>query len=337
MNLLRNRGLAAAMLGLLLATAPALAQAPSAPPAVVSPDQFATAWQQTSAEYKALCLQTYRSAYYSMEDLVRAGAFEYDGTRLVARSLVRNASGKLTWEQRPVAVVLDLDETVIDNSGYQAWLIQQNQKFSPESWSAWMRFQGQTPAAQRAVPGSAEFIKEIDDLGITAVYVTNRDESGRADTVKLLEAYGVPMEGIQERLMLQGDRKVDEETAKKLAAAFGAAPGSAQAQRLLANASDKEVRRVELQTKYHVVGWFGDNLYDFPVYVGSGNTTGAQMLDARDQSVVHNLRHWGSDWFVLPNPMYGSWNSSKTIPKGGMVDAMDDYGFQEFFKALAPK
>ena len=222
---------------------------PAPPPNPQRALLYANLWVQTSAEYRALCLQIYRNA----EAVVLARA---DGP----------ASGK------PAAVVLDLDETVIDNSGFQTWLYRNQTTYSSAAWTAWTNWQAKDGRA-RGVPGAAGFLRAMERAGVAAVYISNRRESERAATVAVLELLGIEDGDPGERLLLR------------------------------ANGSGKEPRREQARARWNVIAYFGDNLADFAPELE------AQGANWRERSAAAEAagERWGVEWFVLPNPMYGDW------------------------------
>lgn len=125
----------------------------------------ATLFVQQSAEYRALCYQAYA--------LAKLRVAEYA------------ANGGST--ENPPAVVLDLDETVLDNSAYTAWQIEQNRAFDYETWAQWCDL-GEAPE----VPGAGDFLRYADELGITLYYVSNRDESALEATMRNMLALDMP-------------------------------------------------------------------------------------------------------------------------------------------------
>lgn len=287
---------------------------------------MSTAWQQLSAEYKALCLQTYDDATRELTAHVAGGSYERSGGRLHLRTLAPDGGGRYRVERKPLAVILDLDETVIDNSGFEVY--NQGREFSEKDWAKWVEFQAVTPAAQVAVPGSLEFLKAMEALGVTPIYVTNRDASARKHTGQLLEAYGVSVQGLDQRLLID-DRSTEKALAEKLLADLRLTAQSPEGQRIVNNGSRKERRRLEVQKTFHVIGYFGDNLYDFPVMVSRDLKEDRLRFQARDAQATDNRSHWGRDWFILPNPMYGDWT---TRPEEKMTDLMTDFGFGEWLR-----
>lgn len=204
---------------------------------------LACLFQQQAAEYKALCYQAFNSARMSMlEDL------------------------KDPSVESPRAIITDIDETVLDNSPYQAACILRNEDY-PLGWDEWC-----TLASANAVPGSLEFFKLAEGYGIDIFYVTNRKEHLREVTLKNLIALGYP----------------DADDAHLL---------------MRTETSDKEVRRQKISEKYHISILIGDNLGDF------ARDFYDVSLEQRNDACVKNNRVFGKQWIILPNPMYGDWES----------------------------
>lgn len=264
-------------------------------------------WMQHSAEYRALCMQAYRSATRNLDDLLAQ-----NGGQPVVRERVME-DGRPGWVERPMAVIMDLDETVIDNSGYQSYLYLSGTSFSPETWSAWLAFQAREPRARRSVPGAVEFIRHAESLGVKVYYISNRPSSGQEATATLLEQLGVQRPD-GDRLRL-GNKEADA----RAAAVWGEADLLTRAQ------GSKERRRIEVQVQNHVVEYFGDDLADFLPYVKEGDVEAGRFAE-----VEKNRQRWGTSWFILPNPMYGSWQEQLPKDPTGLVD---DFGFS---KILAP-
>lgn len=164
---------------------------------------WASIWQQRSAEYRALCFQAYNIAKWRLDEALK------------------NPGSK------PLAVVTDIDETLLDNSPYDAMRGANNQEFSPKTWKAWT-----AKAVADTVPGAPAFFKYAASKGVTVFYVTNRDEDERAVTIKNLQLYGLPITDDAHVLLRQ-----------KL--------------------SSKETRRQQILSTYNIVLLCGDNLPDF--------------------------------------------------------------------------
>ena len=200
-------------------------------------------WFQQSGEYQALAYQAFTTATYA-----------FDG----AQSL----TGK------PKAVVVDLDETMIDNSAYSAWQVKANKPFDDKTWSEW------TQAKQaKAIPGAVSFAQYIDSHGGIMFYVSNRDHKDYAATVANLQRLGFP--------------NVNEKTL-----------------RLNTNTSNKQARFDAIKADgYNIVLYVGDNLNDF------GALTYHKSNAERRNFVNSNHGKFGTQFIVLPNPLYGDWES----------------------------
>lgn len=122
----------------------------------------ATLFVQHSAEYEALCLQAYRLAEMQLRKVME------------------------TNPEKP-AVILDLDETVLDNSAYSAWQIINDQPYTPETWAKWTNL-----AVADEVPGSREFLILADSLGVKLFYISNRDSSALDKTIKNMREFSMP-------------------------------------------------------------------------------------------------------------------------------------------------
>jgi 5'-nucleotidase (lipoprotein e(P4) family) len=186
--------------------------------------------------------------------------FRLAAERVAVLAAKRN---KGTW-----AVVLDADETVLENSSYQIERHAGRQGFSKESWSAWVRRR-----QAGAVPGALSFMRRVHELGGVIAIVTNRAESECPDTKANLQALGAPYDV----LLCKPDSAPADKSARWQAIADGRATG----------------RSVE------IVAYLGDNITDFP----------GLTQQARQKSELE-LREFGATFFVLPNPIYGSWESN---------------------------
>lgn len=227
----------------------------------------ATLWVQSSAEYRAAALQTYAAARRALDaalaDPSWAGATE------------ENPSDP----PQPPAVILDLDETAIDNTAYETRAIRAGKTYDRESWQAWV-----SEGAAAAVPGTAEFLAYAKSRGVTPFYITNRDYPGEEPGTRTnLQRLGYPLDPNVETLLLRGS------------------PGF--------SGSDKGPRRAHVAKSYRVLLLLGDDLNDFASARDKSHAERQQILDTTKE-------WWGTRWFILPNPMYGSWENA-AIGSGG--------------------
>ncbi|NYE28785.1 acid phosphatase [Rhodanobacter sp. K2T2] len=222
----------------------------------------AVAWSQTAVEHDLIYLQTYRDAEARLLPAVHDA--EWDALSKTDRVGA--------FEHLPPAVILDIDETVLDNSPYQARVIKSGGEFNEADWAAWCR-----EARARALPGAVEFTRFAASHGVAVIYISNRAKDLDEVTLRNLRQAGFPVSGPDAFLGL--GTVVD---------------GCEQA------GSEKGCRRQLVSRRYRVLMQFGDQLGDFLDV--STNT-----VAARRQTVARYLPWIGTRWFVLPNPTYGSW------------------------------
>jgi len=222
----------------------------------------AVAWSQTAVEHDLIYLQTYRDAEARLLPAVHDA--EWDALSKTDRVGA--------FEHLPPAVILDIDETVLDNSPYQARVIKSGGEFNEADWAAWCR-----EARARALPGAVEFTRFAASHGVAVIYISNRAKDLDEVTLRNLRQAGFPVSGPDAFLGL--GTVVD---------------GCEQA------GSEKGCRRQLVSRRYRVLMQFGDQLGDFLDV--STNT-----VAARRQTVAPYLPWIGTRWFVLPNPTYGSW------------------------------
>lgn len=124
--------------------------------------ESAVIWQQTAAEYTALCIQAFNQAKSNVNHFAKNSA---------------GSSG---------IVVMDLDETVLDNSPYNGYLIKNNKNFEKATWAEWVK-----KASAKAVPGAVDFIRHAESQGITVYYISNRSVEHIEPTLQNLQNLGV--------------------------------------------------------------------------------------------------------------------------------------------------
>ncbi len=202
-----------------------------------------------SEEYAALVRQVYRVAAGVLPESVRR--------------LPRGAA----W-----AVVLDVDETALDNSVYELERATYGIPFNDPSWAAWV-----DRREAGAVPGAADFIRAVRAAGGRVAWISNRDEAGREATRANMEAHGIWAAG--DLLCLQ--RAADTAYTKaRRRAELSAGSGSC----------------AWAGVRPRVVAFVGDATGDFPAAdeaIAAGGPAGDEAF--------------GTRFFLLPNPMYGRW------------------------------
>ena len=172
----------------------------------------------------------------------------------------------------PPAVVLDIDETVLDNSLYQVWAMKTGNVFSLPTWNEFCNAK-----VSRAVPGAAEFTRYADSRGVKVFYISNRATEVKQATRENMEKFGFAMGGNVDTLMMQGE-KPD----------WG---------------SKKGTRRAVLVKDYRLLLEFGDNFGDFDDRYGSSEGDRLKFFE-------ENRERWGREWLVIANPTYGSFDAA---------------------------
>jgi 5'-nucleotidase (lipoprotein e(P4) family) len=195
-------------------------------------------WFRDSAEQQAIYLETYREASQA------------------ARSLSYGLATQ-SW-----GVILDIDETVLDNSEYMKRLALAGQQFDPHTWDAWVQERNAT-----ALPGAKVFMDSVlDQLHGQIILVTNRTQAQCDATEDNLLRASLRYSRILCDRVGSGDK----------------------------NGRFRSIVNGELGTvpPLNVLIWIGDNIRDFPEL---------------DQNSPGDLARFGTHFFALPNPMYGSW------------------------------
>jgi 5'-nucleotidase (lipoprotein e(P4) family) len=160
-------------------------------------------YQQRAAEYKALAFQAYNIAQLRLDQQLKLKP------------------------NKPLAIITDIDETVLDNSPYFVALAKRGEVYSDSSWVKW------TALVQcDTVPGASRFLKYAAGKGVTIFYITNRFEQERSPTLKNLNKWGLPQAESTHLFLMNSD-------------------------------DSKESRRLLIQQKYNIILLLGDSLGDF--------------------------------------------------------------------------
>jgi len=202
----------------------------------------ATLWVQQSAEFEACCFQ----------------AFNYAKIALDTRMNLANMD-------KPLAVVFDVDETLLDNSYYEANLIENGTSYTKETWKEWSDMECAT-----AMPGAIEFLNYAKSKGVEIIYVSNRRENEIDHSFANMEKVGFPAVPKENYFF-----RTDE--------------------------SSKNARRAMVSEKYNIILLVGDNLADFDgAFEDRTQNMGKNVVES-------NKDKFGSEYIILPNPMYGKW------------------------------
>ncbi len=211
-------------------------------------------WVQTSAEFRTLVSTTYRGAQASLERALADPAWTALPDQPAAPA------------PRPAAVIMDLDETVLDNSPAQGQFILDRTPYVADTWGAWVE-----TASAPALPGALEFIAFAEARGVAVFYVTNRDAGEEQRTIDNLIALGVTAS--DDNVLVVGEQGWT---------------------------SDKTARRAYVASTHRVLLLVGDDMNDF---VSTASLTPAE----RAALAREHADRWGTQWILLPNPQYGTW------------------------------
>ena len=161
-------------------------------------------WQQSAAEYRALCYQAFNIAETRLDEILNKKS--------------RNEN---------LAIITDLDETILDNSYIQAQIIKKGREVNRAEWLKWIN----NPVVP-TVPGAVDFLNYAGKKGVSVFYISNRDTSGLKITLALLQKLKLPNADVSHMLFLS-------------------------------NTLSKEPRRQTVMKDYNVVLLLSDNLNDF--------------------------------------------------------------------------
>ena len=205
-------------------------------------------WMRTSAEYRALAYQGYN----------------------VAMNAVKMAVTDPSHQRKPLAIVLDADETVVDNTKLMGEsIVNGNGRFDAPWWR-----QAVHQGKSQAMPGAVEFLNEVHKQGVEIFYVSNRYAPVNLDvTIQNFKELGFPSIDKDHVLLFEKD-------------------------------SDKQPRFDMIAKKYYVVVYMGDNAGGFPI------GTKGKTLAERNGIIDAHKEDFGTTFVVFPNPAYGSWVSA---------------------------
>ena len=215
-------------------------------------------YQQTAAERLAGSFQTFRSAKQALDNAL-------------ADSSWSALPGQDVKGKRP-AIIVDVDETVLDNTAYEARMILDGTKY-PEGWINWGK-----EAVATEVPGAKDFLNYAASKGVTIFYVTNRVIELKESTKKNLTKLDIPWDQDIDTVLMRGENNWD---------------------------SNKGPRRELIGEKYRVLLMVGDNLGDF-VDAKDNNLS----PEKRKEIVRAYSDYWGVKWFMIQNIAYGDWEGA---------------------------
>jgi predicted secreted acid phosphatase/endonuclease/exonuclease/phosphatase family metal-dependent hydrolase len=225
----------------------------------------AVKWLTTSKEYRFLTQDTYQQASSTLEQL---------------------SPQKDNW-----VVVMDVDETILDNSPYQVSLDKTGASYIPETWEDWVK-----QASAGLVPGTAAFIQTVIDKGGKLALITNREKRVESYTWQNLRALGLPItpnntcllgRAEADKRAIDGKATINDKDLRRQQVEMGNAP--------CYHPQTPSTSTQEWSQSQQILMHVGDNIEDFP----SMTQENADIADLMSQQP--------RTFILLPNPMYGSW------------------------------
>ncbi|OOF23748.1 5'-nucleotidase, lipoprotein e(P4) family [Salinivibrio sp. IB872] len=202
-------------------------------------------YQQQSAEVIAMQRQTFELATFRLEQQIQSHG-----------------------ENANLAIMTDLDETIIDNGALLVRDMQACHDFT--SWDTWKHWERE--GQPRLIPGAKAFLDFADQHDVAIYYVSDRYQENKSDTLATLKALALPQVA-DDHVLLLGPPKAE--------------------------------RRKIVENKHTLVMQLGDSLHDFSGEFGDADLKQQRAL------VNKHAKHFGQDWIVLPNAMYGDWSEAK--------------------------
>ena len=216
------------------------------------------AWMQNAFEYRLLTEQTYRLAMTQLKTGLKDKEWSADEIQL------KDAD----FSNKPPAIIVDVDETVLDNSAFNARNILLSKPFSYANWNAWCNEEKAS-----AIPGAVEFLKQAESLGVRIFFVTNRDDQIKTATINNLKKIG--LNASAENVLTRNERA--------------------------GRGDDKVSRRAMVANDHRIILLIGDSMSDLCSGMGTRNQ------QKRNATAAEKSNFLGSRWIMLPNPVYGSW------------------------------
>ena len=221
---------------------------------------LAVLFKRTSAEYKANTFQIYSSAKSNIDKA------------LSDKSWTALLNQKEDYQNLPPAIILDIDETVLDNSEHQVRSIKNGTSY-PIGWKEWV-----SEESAGALPGVKEYLSYADAKGIKIFYVTNRTHDLEEYTRNNIKSLELPLDNDIDVLLMKNEKGWT---------------------------SDKTSRRDLISKDYRVIQIFGDQLDDFMPLQDTATT-----INKRKMLIDNHANMWGEKWYMLINPMYGEWEEA---------------------------
>ncbi|TGX50458.1 acid phosphatase [Sphingomonas gei] len=227
-----------------------------------------------SGEAAALSLQAYQALwnYLKVEIGYRRDKTQVRSVVLAPGSTLDNPRFE-PCGKRPMAVVLDIDETALLNLGYERDEASRGGSYDAARWARWEQSGADQVAA---VPGAAEALAAARREGFTVIFNSNRSAASAAQTAAALDHAGLGPAALFDTLWLRGEGEP----------------------------SGKDARRQKIAQRFCIVAMAGDQLGDFSDLFNAPDAPVAARRNSVGGTLLAPL--WGAGWFMLPNPVYGT-------------------------------
>ena len=225
---------------------------------------MATLYIQESAEYKAHIRTTFKTAEATIPFLLKQKEIS---------ASIDQMNGEKNFFDKPPAIILDIDETVFNNSAYQARLIVNNTNY-PDGWIEWVKEEKAT-----FLPGALSYMKTAKELGVEIFFVTNRLNELEPATRNNLVKEGFDLSDDIDQILTRYEKPSWDR--------------------------NKSSRIALIAENYRILQIIGDNLGDF--IDGQQNKKSSKF---RNSIVEQTDSFWGFVWFMIANPTYGDWEGS---------------------------
>ncbi|MDR6841490.1 5'-nucleotidase, lipoprotein e(P4) family [Pseudoxanthomonas sacheonensis] len=237
---------------------------------------YATLWMQHSTEYRAAALQAFESARAQLKTATKCGTAEAGQLQQS-----KGACGaKSPWAKRPAAIIFDLDETLLDNSAYQAFQIKHRELYDDARWETWVKSE-----EAMEIAGAVDFVEAASKVA-RIYYVSNRACRRPIDKIRVeqkVRELCPQLLDTMSRMAKLGFPKAKDRSAFYLKGMY-------------TDLRSKEEIRQKIAAKHRIAMLVGDDLEDF---------VESRAVYAQNEAALAPL--WGKRWFILPNPAYGSW------------------------------
>lgn len=230
-------------------------------------------WVKHAAEYQAISAQTYADATRDLPGFI-------------ADSHWTALPGVVVDPTLPPAVILDIDETVVSNVDFQLTF---ERPFANHKLDTWSGSVDSTP-----IRGVVEFVAAAREAGVTVFFVTNRP-------CQLIDGNASPCP--QKQTTVDDVRELGIDVEPEFVMLADERPDWDR---------EKLSRRKHVAKTHRVIMVVGDDLSDFIPCVRekpAGHCTAAGTRASRLSDIERYREYWGNGWYILPNPMHGSWTS----------------------------